>query len=123
MTMWLCLRKANMQAETIAVFTADDFKPWKLLGDYTLIDRLIKQHPEGFDVRVTRHGTYHFRPTSAPQDPSISSWGIYVAEENVYRITSSLHGVKRRPRKNKASPDLVNEAETTKTNPSTSSDV
>ena len=113
-----------MQPETVAVFHADKFEPWKLLGDYKLIDQLIKQYPEGFDITVSRYGVYHFRPSFVPQDPEISSWGIYVGGGDVYRITSSLYGKKRKPRKKKdASSALVNEAETTKTNSSTSTGV
>lgn len=104
-----------MELEPVAVFYAEKFEPWRLLGDYKLIDGLIKKYPEGFDVKVSRHGTYHFRPTSVPQDPSIESYGIYVAEDNVYRVTSSLYGRKRKPRKKKDQPDLGTDEETSKT--------
>lgn len=112
--MWLCFGKASM-AQTIATFRAEKFEPWRLLGDYALIDQLAKQYPGGFDITVSHHGIYHFRPTSVPQDPSITSYGIYVCDQDVYRITSSLYGKKRKPRTKKGEPGLGTSEEKPKT--------
>lgn len=103
--------------ETVINIRAKNFEPWKLLGDYALVDAWIEKYPHGFDITVERQGTYSFRPSSTPLDPSITSLGIYVTEFNVYYVTNSRHGVRRKPRAKKGQPDLGTGEETFKTLP------
>jgi hypothetical protein len=108
---------SSSEPKHVKTIRADKFDAWRMLGDYKLIDDLIAQYPEGFDMTVSRQGVYHFRPNDSDYDPDIVSFGIYVYGDRVYRVTSSLFGRQRKPRKRKGQPVLGTGEETSKTLP------